>query len=42
MRAAEREIRDREQRRGEVLSDGQRLELHELWRSLQPVGGEAA
>ena len=32
----ELEILDREHRRGETLSDEQRLELHELWQSLQP------
>ena len=36
----ELEISDREHRRGETLTDEQRLELHELWQGLQPVAVE--
>ena len=37
--SVEREIEDRQTRRGDTLTDEERLELHELWQSLQPDDG---
>lgn len=38
----ERELNDREHRRGETLTTDQRHELHQLWQTLQPTTEEAA